>query len=130
MKRSRYERYKFMNFKSLGIHEDLLKNLKRHGIVSPTPIQAEAIPVIKAGKDVIAEAQTGTGKTLAFLLPIGSLIRKINLHDSVGKFHNKRLPATTQDIFIPQPGLVQMTHLRPCQTSVIGSLYGYRIRMY
>lgn len=70
MKRSRYERYKFMNFKSLGIHEDLLKNLKRHGIVSPTPIQAEAIPVIKAGKDVIAEAQTGTGKTLAFLLPI------------------------------------------------------------
>lgn len=64
-----------MNFKSLGIHEDTLINLKRHGITSPTPIQAEAIPVIKTGKDVIAQAQTGTGKTLAFLLPI---FEKIN----------------------------------------------------
>ena len=64
-----------MNFKSLGINEDTIKILKRSGIVSPTPIQAQAIPFIKAGKDVIGEAQTGTGKTLAFLLP---LFEKIN----------------------------------------------------
>lgn len=64
-----------MNFKSLGINEDTIKILKRSGIVSPTPIQTQAIPLIKAGKDVIGEAQTGTGKTLAFLLP---LFEKIN----------------------------------------------------
>jgi superfamily II DNA/RNA helicase len=59
-----------MNFKELGISEDILKVLKLSGIVEPTPIQAESIKHIKDGKDVIAEAQTGTGKTLAFLLPI------------------------------------------------------------
>lgn len=59
-----------MNFKDLGISEDIIKILKNNGIVTPTPIQAESISLIKEGKDVIAEAQTGTGKTLAFLLPI------------------------------------------------------------
>lgn len=59
-----------MNFKELGISEDIIKILNKSGIVSPTPIQEESIGLIKNGKDVIAEAQTGTGKTLAFLLPI------------------------------------------------------------
>lgn len=59
-----------MNFKSLGINEKTISLLKKSGIVSPTPVQAESIPLIKAGKDIVAEAQTGTGKTLAFLLPI------------------------------------------------------------
>lgn len=59
-----------MNFKELGISENIIKVLKQNGITEPTPVQAESISLIKAGKDVIAEAQTGTGKTLAFLLPI------------------------------------------------------------
>lgn len=59
-----------MNFKNLGIQEDIINILSKNGIKTPTPIQAESIPYIKDGKDVIAEAQTGTGKTLAFLLPI------------------------------------------------------------
>jgi superfamily II DNA/RNA helicase len=59
-----------MNFKELGISEDIVKILKRNGITEPTPVQAESISHIKEGKDVIGEAQTGTGKTLAFLLPI------------------------------------------------------------
>lgn len=59
-----------MDFKSLGISEDTINIIKTSGITTPTPIQKESIPLIKAGKDVIAEAQTGTGKTLAFLLPI------------------------------------------------------------
>ncbi len=59
-----------MNFNQLGISENLIKVLKNNGISNPTPIQEECIEVIKNGKDVIAEAQTGTGKTLAFLLPI------------------------------------------------------------
>lgn len=59
-----------INFNSLGISESIIKNLKLQGITEPTPIQEGSIKIIKDGKDVIAEAQTGTGKTLAFLLPM------------------------------------------------------------
>ncbi|MBL4931816.1 DEAD/DEAH box helicase [Clostridium paridis] len=59
-----------MNFKELGISEDIMRVLKNQGIKDPTPIQAQSFNLIKDGKDVIAEAQTGTGKTLAFLLPL------------------------------------------------------------
>ncbi|MDP4089829.1 MAG: DEAD/DEAH box helicase, partial [Bacillota bacterium] len=58
-----------MNFKELGISDDIIQVLKNNGITEPTPIQAESIRHIKDGRDVIGEAQTGTGKTLAFLLP-------------------------------------------------------------
>ncbi|HML35267.1 DEAD/DEAH box helicase [Sporomusa sphaeroides] len=58
------------NFSALGIRPELTQFLKTTGITRPTPIQVQAIPILLAGKDVIAQAQTGTGKTLAFLLPI------------------------------------------------------------
>lgn len=63
-------RYMKMNFKELGISEDIINTLKKTGITEPTVIQKESIRFIKNGRDLIAEAQTGTGKTLAFLLPI------------------------------------------------------------
>lgn len=59
-----------MNFIELGIDEKIVKILNYSGITKPTPVQEESIILVKEGKDVIAEAQTGTGKTLAFLLPI------------------------------------------------------------
>ena len=59
-----------MNFKDLGISKPLVQVLKKSGITTPTSIQEECIPLIKDYKDVIAQAQTGTGKTLAFLLPL------------------------------------------------------------
>lgn len=59
-----------MNFKNLGISDDLVNALKKSGIDSPTPIQEQSISLIKEGNNVIAEAATGTGKTLAFLLPL------------------------------------------------------------
>lgn len=59
-----------MNFKNLGISSELINVLKDSGINTPTPIQEQSIPIIKEGKDIIAEAATGTGKTFAFLLPI------------------------------------------------------------
>jgi ATP-dependent RNA helicase RhlE len=59
-----------MPFSSLHLHADLLKGIRELGFARPTPIQAEAIPPALAGKDLLACAQTGSGKTAAFLLPI------------------------------------------------------------
>src|SRR5256885_985249 len=59
-----------MPFKALGLHPLLVQATHEMRYVEPTPIQAQAIPAILAGRDLIATAQTGTGKTAAFLLPI------------------------------------------------------------
>ncbi len=59
-----------MPFKSLGLDPKILSAIQAAGYTEPTPIQAAAIPVILAGQDVIGIAQTGTGKTAAFTLPI------------------------------------------------------------
>lgn len=58
------------DFLTLGIGPVLNETLRKNGITKPTPIQNQAIPVLFKNKDIIAQAQTGTGKTLAFLLPI------------------------------------------------------------
>ena len=58
------------NFSDLGIQEDLVQGIDSMGITTPTAIQEQAIPAILAGNDVLGIAQTGTGKTAAFLLPI------------------------------------------------------------
>lgn len=68
-----------MNFKNLSISQELVNILNKNGISTPTPIQEQSIEIIKEGKDVIGEAQTGTGKTLAFLLPI---FENINLDNN------------------------------------------------
>jgi len=59
-----------MSFESLGLAPALLRALAEHGYTQPTPIQAAAIPVVLEGGDVLAAAQTGTGKTAAFALPL------------------------------------------------------------
>ena len=59
-----------MSFKSLGLNNALLKAVEKQGYTKPSPIQEKAIPVILEGKDVLASAQTGTGKTAGFSLPM------------------------------------------------------------
>ncbi len=58
------------NFSELNLTPVLHGNLKKHGFVEPTPVQANSIPPALEGRDVVATAQTGTGKTLAFVLPL------------------------------------------------------------
>src|ERR1700710_598473 len=62
------------NFPELVTSPVLRKNLAAQGFVTPTPIQAQAIPPAMLGHDLVATAQTGTGKTLAFALPILELL--------------------------------------------------------
>ena len=66
-----------MPFAQFKIHPDLLRGVKDLGFQRPTPIQADAIPPALEGRDLLACAQTGSGKTVAFLLPIlNSLMHK------------------------------------------------------
>ena len=59
-----------MSFATLGLSEAILRAVTERGYTNPTPIQAQAIPVVLAGSDLLAGAQTGTGKTAGFVLPI------------------------------------------------------------
>ncbi|MNO46880.1 DEAD-box ATP-dependent RNA helicase CshA [compost metagenome] len=59
-----------MTFAGLGIGEQLVAKLGDYGIVEPSPVQAECIPAALTGQDILAQSQTGTGKTLAYLLPL------------------------------------------------------------
>ncbi len=67
-----------MSFDQLGLRAELLKAVKTKGYSSPTLIQAKAIPVILDGRDILARAQTGTGKTDAFALPLVEILSRWN----------------------------------------------------
>ena len=70
-----------MSFAALGLSEKMLEGVRAMGYTDPTPIQLRAIPLVLSGKDVIGSAQTGTGKTAAFALPI---LSKLGSHNPVG----------------------------------------------
>ncbi len=70
-----------MNFKDLGLQIDLISKCESLGYKEPTPIQKQTIPIVLQGADIIACAETGTGKTAAFLLPI---IQKLTAKKSKG----------------------------------------------
>ena len=59
-------------FKELGLNAKLIQNITAKGYDTPSPIQAKAIPQVLSGCDLMAAAQTGTGKTAAFTLPVAS----------------------------------------------------------
>jgi ATP-dependent RNA helicase RhlE len=70
-----------VKFAALGLSEKVLEGVRAVGYTEPTPIQLRAIPLVLSGKDVIGSAQTGTGKTAAFALPI---LSKLGGHNPVG----------------------------------------------
>ncbi|WP_152184609.1 DEAD/DEAH box helicase [Sulfurimonas indica] len=81
-----------MSFDKLGLSKPLLQAIKEQGYVSPTPIQQKAIPVILEGKDILAGAQTGTGKTAGFTLPLLELLSRKQMPK--GKHYPKALILT------------------------------------
>nr|WP_273567341.1 DEAD/DEAH box helicase [Maribacter sp. Hal144] len=75
-----------MTFKDLGIAEPILRAVEAEGYTTPTPIQEQAIPILLKGKDLLGVAQTGTGKTAAFGIPIlHHLYEGISLRDNKRK---------------------------------------------
>jgi len=84
-----------MSFAKLGLNSHLLKAIKEQGYTEPTPIQAQAIPVILQKKDILAGAQTGTGKTAGFTLPLLELLsRSKKINTSKGKHKVRALILT------------------------------------
>ena len=71
-----------MSFNSLGLSAELLRAVSEKGYGEPTPIQLKAIPVILEGRDILAGAQTGTGKTAGFTLP---LLQRLNTQSPGGR---------------------------------------------
>ena len=78
------------SFTDLGVAEPLLRALRTENYVNPTPIQDQAIPQLLAGKDLLGIAQTGTGKTAAFALPILQ-------HLSAGQLSENRIPSENRN---------------------------------
>ena len=76
-----------MTFDQLGLSEPLLRAIEEKGYTEPTPVQAQAIPAVLSGRDVMAAAQTGTGKTAGFTLPI------LHLLEQNGPSHPHRIRA-------------------------------------
>jgi len=72
-----------MTFEKLGLSEEILRAVREQGYNEPTPIQAQAIPVVLEGRDIMAAAQTGTGKTAGFTLPILKLLQ----NEQAGRGH-------------------------------------------
>lgn len=106
-----------MKFTDFNLSKSQLKALAEAGLETPTPIQERAFPVIMSGKDVIGIAQTGTGKTLAYLLPVLRM----------WKFQKHRLPQVL--IMVPTRELVmqvveEIERITAYQTVVVVGVYG------
>ena len=69
-----------VTFASLGLAEPILRAIGEAGYTHPTPIQAQAIPQVLAGGDLLAAAQTGTGKTAGFTLPLLHILSQTHAH--------------------------------------------------
>src|SRR5512145_288480 len=109
----------FLSFQELQLHPRLLEAVSRQGYTTPTPIQARAIPHVLAGRDLLGLAQTGTGKTAAFALPI--LQRLAHIAPGKGHRHIRCLVLTpTRELAsqIADSFLTYGKHL-PLRTTVI-----------
>nr|WED68528.1 DEAD/DEAH box helicase [Pectobacterium colocasium] len=76
-----------MSFDSLGLSADILRAIDEQGYRDPTPVQRQAIPVVLEGRDLMASAQTGTGKTAGFTLP---LLQLLNSREAQNKGKGRR----------------------------------------
>ncbi|AQK63186.1 DEAD-box ATP-dependent RNA helicase 16 [Zea mays] len=93
-----------VSFDELGLDEQLKRALRKKGILKATPIQREAIPLILEGKDVVAKAKTGSGKTFAYLLPLLHELLKLSSEGRIRK------PAPNAFILVPTRDLCHQVY--------------------
>ncbi|MBD2871852.1 DEAD/DEAH box helicase [Paenibacillus arenilitoris] len=113
-----------MTFDKLNLSPDILKALSKENYEKPTPIQEQAIPAVLAGKDLLGCAQTGTGKTAAFSLPIVQLLSKQQVPPKAGRSIRALILTPTRElalqIYDNIRGYAQFTRLR-C-SAIIGGV--------
>ncbi|HBF51555.1 MAG TPA: RNA helicase, partial [Massilia sp.] len=86
-----------MSFATLGLSDAIVRAVTEQGYTTPTPIQAQAIPVVLQGRDVMGAAQTGTGKTAGFTLP---LLQRLS-SDAIGAAQkNKTAPRAVRALIL------------------------------
>ena len=105
-----------MSFASLGLRPELLRAITERGYDTPTPVQARAIPEVLAGRDLLAGAQTGTGKTAGFTLPILQL-----LHEQAGGAEGE---ASRQPRRVPRALVLVPTRELAAQVAESVRIYG------
>src|SRR3972149_1659001 len=98
-----------MPFSSFGLHPDLLRGVKEMGFTRPTPIQQDAIPPAMEGRDVLACAMTGSGKTAAFVLP--TPMSGAAVYGGVGMGPQEHAFRTGVDVIVATPGRL-LDHFR------------------
>ncbi len=117
-------------FSALGLAETLLRALDQQGLTTPTPIQAEAIPPLLKGQDVLGIAQTGTGKTAAFSLPMLHLLAA-KPEVPAQKSARALILAPTRELVLQIAAAIRQfsKHMRLSQTSIVGGVpIGKQIR--
>ena len=110
------QRY-FMSFETLGLKPELLRAVADKGYTVPTPIQLAAIPAVLAGRDVLAGAQTGTGKTAGFVLPILQKLRRPRRAQSA-------CADPHPDARARRPGRAERAGLRQVRRPAIAAIFG------
>ncbi len=104
-----------MTFRTLGLMEELVRAVEARGYTQPTPIQIRAVPEVLAERDILAGAQTGTGKTAAFTLPMLQL-----LQSRTERRPTAARPDPHADPGARRPGRGELPHLRPAPASALG----------
>src|SRR6185295_13372039 len=89
-----------MTFENLQLIEPILRALKTEGYTKPTPIQEESIPVVLKGRDLLGCAQTGTGKTAAFAIPILQLLHAAHVHEKSPRHISALILTPTRELAV------------------------------
>ncbi|MDP2809041.1 MAG: DEAD/DEAH box helicase [Rhodocyclaceae bacterium] len=114
-----------MQFTDLGLRAEILRSISEQGYDTPTPIQAQAIPVVLEGRDLMAAAQTGTGKTAGFTLPILQLLSSCDAGISLKRFKPRCLILVpTRELAVQVHDSVRTygKHLRLKSTAIYGGV--------
>ncbi|MDO8933716.1 MAG: DEAD/DEAH box helicase [Rhodocyclaceae bacterium] len=114
-----------MHFTDLGLRAEILRSISEQGYDTPTPIQAQAIPLVLEGRDLMAAAQTGTGKTAGFTLPILQLLSSRDAGLSLKRFKSRALilvPTRELAVQVHESVLTYGKHLGLKSTAIYGGV--------